>query len=214
MKQFRILLADDHEILRAGLRSLIDKESQLKVVGEARDGSELLKKLDCISCDLVVLDLSMPNMDGLSAIKNIREEHPKVKILVLTMQKDHEHFKQAMARGAQGYLLKDDAYERLILAVKSILKGKKFVSPSVAVLETDRYIRSLDEVETPSLEILSRRENEILKLIAQGLANKGIAAKLKISIRTVEAHRSNLTNKLGIKNTAGIVKYALSKGLV
>lgn len=214
MADYKIILADDHAILRAGLRSLINKEPAFKVAGEAGDGEELLDQLESIKADLIVMDLSMPRMDGLAAIKEIRQKFPKIKILVLTMQKDHEHFKRAMMYGANGFLLKDDAYEQLVLAVKMILKGKKFVSPSVATLETERFIRSLDETDAPSLEILSKREKEILKLVARGLPNKAIAVRFKISIRTVETHRANLTNKLGIKNTAGLVKYALSKGLL
>ncbi len=214
MAEHKIILADDHEILRAGLKSLINKEPFFKVVGEAGDGEELLSQLKLVKCDLIVMDLSMPHMDGLAAIKEIRQKFPKIKILVLTMQKDHEHFKHAMTYGAHGYLLKDDAYEQLILAIKMILKGKKFVAPSVATLEAERFIRSLDETDMPSMEILSKREKEILKFVAGGFLNKSIASKLKISIRTVETHRANLTNKLGIKNTAGLVKYAFSKGLI
>jgi len=202
----RIILVDDHTIFRTGLRSLVDKEPMLKVVGEAKDGKDLL--------DLVILDLSMPNMDGMAAIKEIRQKFPKVKILVLTMQEDSEHFKRTISSGAAGDLLKDDAYEQLVTAVKLVLKGKQFVSPSIASLVTDRFIRSVDDLEGPSLEILTKRERQILRLVASGLANKNIAAKLKISVRTVETHRSHLTDKLGIKNTAGLVKLAYSKGLI
>jgi len=153
-------------------------------------------------------------MDGLAAIKAIRKKYPKIKILILTMLKDHEHFKHAMANGASGYLLKDDAFDRLSMAIKLIMKGKQYVSPSVSAMETDRFLRSLDEADTPSSDILTKRESQVLKCVAGGLANKNIASKLKISIRTVEAHRTNLTNKLGIKTTAGLVKFAISKGLV
>ena len=211
---YRIILADDHAIFRAGLKSLIDKESLFKVVGEAQDGEDLLLKLKDGKGDLVVLDLSMPNMDGVAALKEIRRRFPRTKILVLTMQKDHEHFKQAMAHGACGYLLKDDAYDQLIMAMKMVLQGKRFVSPAVCRLLTDRFIRSVDETETPSLEILTPREKQILKFTAGGLINKNVASQLKISVRTVETHRAHLSDKLGIKTTAGLVKYALSKGLI
>ena len=135
-------------------------------------------------------------------------------IIVLTMLKDHEHFKHAMANGALGYLVKDEAFDQLVLAIRTVLKGKQYVSPSVASLLADRFVRSLDESDAPSLDILTKREIEVLKLIAAGLANKNVADKLKISIRTVETHRANLTNKLGIKTTAGLVKFAMSKGIV
>jgi two-component system, NarL family, response regulator NreC len=212
--KYNIVIADDHDMFREGLKNLINRESQFRVVGEAQDGEILLAQLKKLQCDIVVVDLSMPNMDGMTAIKTIRQKHPHIKIMVLTMQKDHEHFKHAMAYGASGYLLKDDAFEQFAKAVKQIMRGKHFVSPAVSTLLADRYIRSLDDSETPSLDILTKREIQILKYVASSLANKNIASKLKISIRTVETHRANLTNKLGIKTTAGLVKFAISKGLV
>jgi two-component system nitrate/nitrite response regulator NarL len=214
MNDCRIILADDHEILREGLRSLIQKEKGFRVVGEAPDGVSLLALMKKTRCDVVVLDLYMPNMDGMAAIKHIRECCPAVKILILTMLKDHEHFRRAMANGAQGYLIKDEAFDQLIVAVRSVMKGKQFVSPSVAALLADRYVRSLEEADAPSLDILTKREIQILKLIARGAPNKNIAAELGLSVRTVETHRSNLSSKLGVKTTAGLVKFAMSKGLL
>lgn len=209
-----IILADDHEIFREGLKSLIDKDSAIHIVAEARDGEELLDAVRRRRCDVIVTDLSMPNMDGLSAIRNILKVRSHARILVLTMLKDHEHFRHAMNNGASGYILKDDAYDQFVLAVKTLAKGKKYVSPSVSQLETDRYLRTMDDMDAPSLNILTKREQQILRLVAGGLANKNIANELNISVRTVETHRNNLTNKLGIKATAGLVKYAMTKGLV
>lgn len=210
---YKIILADDHQILRAGLKDLIEKDKAFKVVGQANDGDELLSLMDSVKCDLIIMDLSMPNRDGMQAIREVRAKFPKVKVLVLTMQKDQEHFKHAMAHGASGYVLKEDAYEQLVMAVKMVLRGKKFVSPTISKLLTDYYVRSLDEAESSSLDILTKREQQILQFIGSGMANKNIASRLKLSIRTVETHRANLGHKLGIKNTAGLVKYALSKGL-
>ena len=210
---YRIILADDHQILRAGLKDLIEKDKAFKVVGQANDGDELLSLMGSVKCDLVIMDLSMPNRDGMQAIQDVRVKFPKVKILVLTMQKDQEHFKHAMAHGASGYVLKEDAYDQLLMAVKMVLRGKKFVSPTISRLLTDYYVRSLDEAESSSLDILTKREQQILQFIGNGMANKNIASRLKLSVRTVETHRANLSHKLGIKNTAGLVKYALSKGL-
>jgi len=211
---YRIILADDHNIFRAGLKSLIEKDPEFKVVAEAKDGEQLLERLQSIKGDLIVLDLSMPNMDGLTTLNEIRKKYPKIKILVLTMLKDPEHLKYALKHGAHGYLLKDDAYDQLLMGSKLILKkGKQFISPSISSVVTDQYIRSMDEVDVPSLEILTKREQQILKLVASGFPNKNIANKLKISVRTVETHRANLSNKLGLKNTAALVKYALAKGL-
>ena len=215
MTVYRIILADDHNIFRAGLKSLIEKDLEFKIVAEAADGEQLLERLKSTKSDLIVLDLSMPNMDGLATLKEIRKKYPKIKILVLTMLKDPEHLKTALTYGADGFLLKDDAYDQLLLGIKMILKKEKqFISPSISSVVTDHYIRSIEEADTPSLEILTKREQQILKLIANGLPNKNIANKFKISARTVETHRANLSTKLGIKNTAGLVKYAISKGLV
>lgn len=214
MAEYKIILADDHEILRKGLTSLLSKDKGFKIVGEARDGLELLDQLRKVKCDLVVVDLSMPNMDGIAAIKAIKKKFPRVKILVLTMQGDNEHFKHAMSAGADGYVLKDDAFDQLSLAIKMIMKRKKYISPAVSSLVADRYVRSLDDFKSPSLDVLTKRELQILALIAEGFSNKQIASKLHLSIRTVETHRLNLTDKLGIKSIASLVKFAANKGLV
>ena len=211
----KIILADDHEMLRAGLKGLLEKEPDFKVVAQARDGEDLLEKLPSAKADCLVIDLSMPNMDGLATLKEIRKRFPKIKSLVLTMQKDTEHFKHAMAAGACGYILKDSAIDHLVMAIKMIMKGKQFISPAISNLIAEQYVRSMDqEGDIPSLEILTSREKEILRRIAEGKANKNIAASLKISIRTVETHRSHLIQKLGLKTPASLVKYAITKGLI
>jgi DNA-binding NarL/FixJ family response regulator len=211
----KIVLTDDHEMLRVGLKGLLEKEPDFKVVAQAKDGEELLEKLPSVKADCLVIDLSMPNMDGLATLKEIRKKFPKIKSLVLTMQKDAEHFKHAMAAGACGYILKDSAITQLVMAIKMVMKGKQFISPAIANLIAEQYVRSMDqEGDTPSLEILTAREKQILRGIAEGKANKNIAAALKISPRTVENHRGHLTQKLGLKTPASLVKYAISKGLI
>jgi len=211
----KIILADDHDMLRAGLKGLLEKDPDFKVVAQAKDGEDLLEKLASTKTDCVVLDLSMPNMDGLATLKEIRKKFPKVKSLVLTMQKDAGHFKHAMSYGACGYLLKDSAFDQLVMAIKIIMKGKNFISPVISNLIAESYLRSMgQEGDTPSLEILTAREKDILRRIADGKANKNIAAALKISIRTVETHRSHLIRKLGLKTPASLVKYAIAKGLI
>ncbi len=215
MTPVRIVLADDHEMLRAGLKELLEKEPDFKVVAQARDGEDLLEKLGAhIKADCVVLDLSMPNMDGLMTLKEIRRRFPKIRSLILTMQKDSEHFKHAMVLGARGYVLKDSAFDQLVLAVKMVMKGKTFISPGISNLIAEQFVRSTQEGDFPSLEILTPREKEILCCIAQGQANKNIAGRLGISIRTVETHRSHLIHKLGLKTASALVKYALARGLV
>lgn len=210
----RIILADDHEMFRSGLKGLLQKEDQIKVVAEAQDGEVLLEKLAVARAECVILDLSMPNMDGLTTLKEIRKTFPDLKTIILTMQKDVEHFKHAMSAGANGYVLKDSAYEQLVMAIKVVMKGKNYISPSISNMITEQFVRSMGETDVPSLEILTQREKEILSLIAQGKANKNIASELNISIRTVETHRSRLIHKLNIKTPAGLVKYAISKGLI
>ena len=143
MAGVRIILADDHEILRAGLKSLLDREPDFKVVAQARDGQELLDKLTSVKADCVVMDLSMPNLDGLATLKEIQKNFPKIKCLVLTMQKDQEHFKRAMANGASGYVLKDNAFDLLAMAIKMVMKGKTFISPGMSELITEQYVRSV-----------------------------------------------------------------------
>jgi two-component system, NarL family, response regulator NreC len=214
MAMVRIILADDHEMLRAGLKSLLDKEADFKVVAQARDGEELLDLLASVKANYVVLDLSMPHLDGLATLKEIKKKFPKIKCLVLTMHKDQEHFKNAMANGASGYILKDDAFALLVMAIKMVMKGKTFISPAISELIAEQYVRSIREGDMPSLGILTAREREILKMVALGHANKNIASRLKISIRTAETHRSRIIHKLGFKTTAALVKYALAKGLI
>lgn len=214
MKTIRVILADDHEMFRSGLKALLEKEPDFKVAAQAEDGEQLLEKLRTVACDCVVMDLSMPNLDGLATLKEIQLQFPKTKCLVLTMQKDEEHFKKAMAHGAKGYILKDSAFDSLVVAIKTVIRGKSFVSPSISDIITRQFVSSIREGDSPSLELLTPREKEILKLIAQGAANKNIATRLKISIRTVETHRSHLIHKLGLKTTAALVKYAMSKGIV
>lgn len=213
MAKIKIILADDHGFVREGLKRFIEKETTFEITDEAVDGEELLEKLKRCKCDVIVMDLSMPKMDGIEALKEVRKKHPKIKVLILSMLKDYKHFEYAMANGALGFMAKDDVCDQINIAIKRILSGKKFVSPSVSTLLSDRLIRSLDEVEAPSLEILTKREKEVLTLIASGMASKNVANKLKISVRTVANHRANICEKLGFRTTAALVKFAISKGL-
>jgi two-component system response regulator NreC len=146
--------------------------------------------------------------------KELRRKFPKVRAIVLTVKKDIKHFKYAMSNGARGYILKDGAFEELVMAIKVMMKGKNFVSPAISEYITEQFLRSLGSNDVPSLEILTNRERQVLALIAKGAANKNIASSLRISIRTVESHRSRLIHKLGINTPAGLVKYAISRGLM
>ena len=209
---YRIILTDDHKLVRAGLRKLIENIPGLEIVAEAGNGQELFDILSKIECDLVILDLSMPGINGLTVIKTLADTHPHLRILVLTMHKDRNYFKQALAKNVYGYILKDDAYERLVDAIQAIQAGNKSYSEEISKLVMDDYSNHLDT--RPSLEILTRREKEILTLIVQGKMNKVIAADLNISIRTVESHRARIMEKLGFNNVTELVKFAISSGLI
>lgn len=214
MKEYAIVLADDHGILREGLKGLLSKQPGLRVVAEAKNGRELLAILKTTACDLAIIDIAMPHIDGLTALEEITRTHPNVRVLILSMLNDFEHFSRAKALGAWGYLAKEDAGDELIHAVEKIRSGKMYVSPSVTTLLAERQLHLMESGNAASIEILTKREKQVLELIAHGKANKQIALELKISIHTVENHRAHLSEKLGSKNTASLVKFAIEKGLV
>ena len=208
---YKIIIADDHGILRAGLKSLIDNADELEVVGEAQNGKELMTTLEGSPCDLIILDLSMPEMNGLEALEVLNEKYPDISILILTMHKDRDYFKEALTRGVKGYILKDDVYDKLITAINEIRAGRKSFSSEIQNRIIEDY--STIHQNQKSVDVLTKREKEILKHIAGGAMNKDIASTLNISVRTVEFHRANIMEKLNIKNVAGLVKFAISRGL-
>ena len=208
----RILLADDHAILRVGLRKLITEDQGFTVVGEAGDGQELLTLLRQVACDIVLMDLSMHVMNGFQALEVIKEEHPSVRVLLLTMHNSHEYFRQAVNRGADGYILKEDVYESLLWALNTILAGQKAFSPKLSSLVMgDLFSASGTDAE---LEVLSKRELEVLRHLANGGTSRSIAETLGISVRTVESHRAHIMDKLGLKNTASLVRFAIDHKLL
>ncbi len=214
MNECKIILADDHSILRDGLRFIIEKNPEWKVTGEARNGIELLALLKKTSCDLVILDIAMPEMDGLTALKEITKSFPQVKVLMLSMLNDYIHFEKAKSLGAAGFMSKEDAGEELCRAIQKIQSGKMYVAPSVNNLLAERQLKNMDSVNIQSIEILTRREKQVLGMIANGQTNKKIALNLQISIHTVENHRANLSDKLGSKSAASLIQFAIQKGLV
>ena len=208
MEPYTIILADDHAMLREGIRKIIERIEDARISGEANDGLELLELLKKSSPNLIILDISMPNLRGLEAIREIRKTYPKVKILVLTMHKKKEFLRQALRDGADGFLLKEDAGSELIRAVQTVRKGGKYLSPLLTNVLTSLAV----EEENP--EVLTMREREVLKLLAEGKRTKEIAAALYISPHTVRRHRSNIMEKLNIKNLADLVKYAISQSYI
>ena len=214
MNSCRIILADDHALLRQGLKRILSEIAGLEVVGEARDGLELLQMVNAVPCDLIIIDISMPNLRGIEAIHEIKARLPNVKILVLTMHKDSEYLRQAFSAGADGYLLKEDADAELFSAIEKIRKGKIFITQKLSEDLTDDWARIKRGDVTPltNQEKLTLREKEVLKLIAEGKSSKEIASALFISIRTVDHHRASIMGKLNIKKTADLVKYAIDRG--
>jgi DNA-binding NarL/FixJ family response regulator len=214
MHPYRIVLADDHIMLREGLKRIIKEVDDIEVVGEASDGLELLDLLKKLAVHMVILDISMPKLRGIEATREIKMIRPDVKVLILTMHKNKEYLYHAISAGAEGYLLKEDADTELITAIERIQRGGNYISPLLFEELTDTMVKTRLGKHKPPLESLTIREREILKLIAEGKSNKEIAALLFISIRTVEHHRANLMEKLNLKKTADVVKYAIYKGYI
>ena len=213
--KYRIVIAEDHTILREGLRSLLTSGSEFEVVGEAEDGREAIRCVEKLKPDLILTDLSMPRMNGMEAIREIKKRSPETKILVLTVHKTEEYILATVRAGADGYLLKDSTHAELLMAVKHVLSGKRYISPGISDKVLDGYLDGRRTLKTrTSWETLTQREREILKLIAEGYKNKEIADDLCISVKTVEKHRSNLMEKLNLHNIQALTAFAIGKGLV
>ena len=209
-----ILLADDHVMFRRGVRRIIQGMDAVEVVGEASDGFELLELLKKTAPDLVILDISMPNLRGLEATREIKIINPKVKVLILTMHKDREYLYHAFTAGAEGYLLKEDADSELLAAIDTLRQGGTYISPLLSPQLADLFMEQAQPAGKPWLsgEVLTVREREVIKLIAEGKSSKEIGGLLFISSRTVQHHRANIMRKLNLKKTADLVKYAIQKG--
>jgi DNA-binding NarL/FixJ family response regulator len=214
MKPYRIILADDHPLLRQGLKKMIEESENLAVSGEAGDGFELLKLLKKNLPDLVVLDLSMPVCGGIAALDEIKRTYPGLKILVLTMRDEPEYFHAAIRAGIDGYMLKQETGEELFTAIRTIRAGRRFLSPLVTRLLGEDLIALCQDAQKAPAEILTARERQVLKLVAEGASNKQIAVQLYISPRTVERHRENIMRKLNVHDVVGLVKYAMRQCLL
>ncbi|MFN3308743.1 MAG: response regulator [Anaerolineales bacterium] len=212
--KIRILLADDHTILREGIRSLIEDEPDLEVVGEAEDGISVVKLADSLKPDVILMDLAMPLLNGLEATRQIRKNNPNAKILILTMHENEEYIRQVLATGAMGYILKDAAARELLGAIRSVHRGEVVLSPAITRLIVTDYLRWGDLSTQDSSDGLTDRERQILQLIAEGYTNKQIADILSISIKTVQAHRLNLMKKLDLHDRGELIKYAIQKKII
>ncbi len=209
----RIVVAEDHPILREGLKMLLSTNPSLKVVGEAQHGLEAVQSVKSLQPDLILMDLSMPVLDGVGAIKKIKKINPSIKILVLTVHKTEEHIVNALASGADGYVLKDATRSELMLAIQDVFAGRGYISPAIPQKVVEGYPEGKSLQSYTPLEGLTAREREVLKMIAKGHKNKEIADSLAISIKTVEKHRANLMKKLDLHSASSITVFAMEKGL-
>jgi DNA-binding NarL/FixJ family response regulator len=213
MKSVRILLADDHTLVRAGIRSLLEELPDVRVVAEAGDGREALALIQAYQPDIALLDIAMPGLNGLDVASRVANDFPFVRVIILSMHATEEYVLRALRAGAAGYLLKDAATPELGLALAAVVRGETYLSPSVSRHVTE-YIRRVGETQISSLERLTPRQRDVLQLIAEGHTTRGIAQTLGISVKTVETHRAQLMERLDIHDIAGLVRYAVRMGLV
>ena len=214
-QKVRIVIAEDHTILREGLRMLLSANPNFEIVAEAEDGREAIRCVQKFKPNLVLTDLSMPRMNGMEAIKEIRRESPETKILVLTVHRAEEYILATFRAGADGYILKDSTHSELLMAVKKVLSGRHYISPEISEKVIEGYLEGKKTLKPrTSWETLTQREREILKLIAEGYKNKEIAEDLCISVKTVEKHRANLMEKLDLHSVQALTTFAIERGLV
>lgn len=213
MAKAKVLLVEDHVIVRQGIKALFSDEPDLEIVGEADDGRAALQSVSELEPDVVLMDISMPGLNGIEATRQIRQNHPEVKVVVLSMHSNEEYVFQVLRAGASGYVLKQSDSSEVLTAIRAALAGGSFLSPPISRTVIDDYIRRAEaRGGDDDLELLTSREREVLQLLAEGLSNREIAEQLNISIKTVETHRSNMMGKLGVSSKTELVKYALRKG--
>jgi DNA-binding NarL/FixJ family response regulator len=213
MKPLRIILADDHTLVRAGLRSLMEQLQEVTVVAEANNGHEVLALVAAHHPDVVLMDITMPGMNGFEAALRLKKDHPRIKIIILSMHTSEEYVLQALRAGVSGYLVKDSAPLELGLALQSVARGETYLSPPISRQVVDNYMQRVGQADEP-LAHLTGRQREILQLIAEGSSTKDIARKLNVSVKTVETHRAQLMERLDIHDVAGLVRFAVRHGLV
>ena len=211
----RVLLADDHAMVRSGLRLLLEREPDLKVAGEAADGRATLDWLSRGEADVVVMDVGMPGLNGMEATGQITRKYPGMAVVILSMHRDETYVLRCLRAGARGYVLKESAESELIAAIRAVRRGQSFFSPKVKrVLQAEHVARLQREGREDSYELLTAREREVLQLIGEGNSNKEIAARLFLSTLTVETHRKKILEKLGLHGTADLILYAVRKGII
>ncbi len=212
---FRVLIADDHGVVRRGLRALIENSGEASVVGEAADGREAVRLAAELHPDIIVMDIGMPLLNGIDAASLIINRDPDTKIVILSMHSDESYILRALSAGVKGYLLKDSAESDILPAVRTVAAGRPYFSPAISAMLLDEYLQTMRKHKVQdSYELLTDREREVLQLLAEGKSNKEVAAILNLSPHTVESHRTNLMQKLNLHNTAEIVLYAVRKNII
>ena len=215
MPKLRLVVADDHALMRRGICDLLEAEPGWEVVAQAVNGREAVDAVARTRPDVLVIDLAMPELNGLTAAREILRSFPKVEIVLLTMHNTDQTIREVLECGARGYVLKSDAEQDLIVAVKAVAQGKPFFTPSVAEVVLKGYLRQNARPETPErAQELTTREREVVQLLAEGKGNKEVAVAMRVSVKTVEAHRSNINRKLSIRSTSELVRYAVRNSIV
>ena len=207
----RVLVADDHKIVSRGLRSLLEKQPDMEVVGEAPDGRAVIKLVEKSAPDIIIMDIQMPDLNGVEATRRVKEISPRTRIIALSMHKESRFVNEMFKAGADGYLLKECAFEEMPLAIRTVLSGKRYISPEVAGVVIDAYVSGQPASESQS--ILTAKEREVLQLLAEGYTTKQIAGRLYVSVKTVETHRQHIMAKLKLHSVAELTKYAIREGL-
>jgi DNA-binding NarL/FixJ family response regulator len=211
----KVVIAEDHQLFREGLKSMLAKRDDLQIVGEAQDGIEAIRRIRKNRPDLLLLDLSMPRLSGISVMKDIKSQFPDVKILTLTIHESDQYVLEAFQAGADGYCIKDASRDELMVAIDSVLDGKTYISPGIADNVMEGFLEESKRLKTKTdWDTVTQREREVLKLLAEGYPNKEIAEFLHISVKTVEKHRANIMNKLDLHNASALTAFAIEKGLV
>lgn len=209
----RALLVDDHEIMREGLCALLRRHSDVEVVGQAPDGLMALDMVRELSPDVVVMDISMPNLNGIDATSQIQSEFPKTKVLAMSTHSDRSMVSKMLKAGATGYMLKSSAFSQLIIGIKTVSKNRTYLCPRVANIVLNDYVSMLADPKRGSTDGLTNRERQVLQMVAEGNSTKDIAASLHVSVKTIDSHRAHIMEKLNIHNMAGLTKYAIREGL-
>lgn len=214
MKKIRILLADDHRLFREGLRTILEQLSEFEIVGEANDGHEALAMAGKLTPDIILLDISMPNLNGIEAARRITDVSPMTRVIILSMHLDQRYVAESLKAGARGYILKDSAVEELTTAIRNVINGEIFLGNRVTGVVVSDYVGLAKGKPASAFSILSGREVEVLQLIAEGRSTKEIASDLKVSVKTIETHRKQIMDKLDIHSVAELTRYAIREGII